>query len=64
MIANESSDNSPPETKMTQKLTIIGHRTAFNNEQNLYRIVSYKRPRNDNVHLSIITCFKYSCPFA
>ena len=26
-------DNSPQETKMTQKLTIIGHHTAFNNEQ-------------------------------
>ena len=33
---------------MTQKLTIIGNRTAFNNEQSSYRIVSYKRPRNDN----------------
>ena len=27
------SDNSPQETKMTQKLTIIGNHTAFNNEQ-------------------------------
>ena len=34
---------------MTQTLTTIGHRTAFNNEQNSYRIVSYKRPRYDNV---------------
>ena len=33
--------------QMTQKLTTIGHRTAFNNEQSPYRIVSYKRPRND-----------------
>ena len=33
---------------MTQTLTTIGHRTAFNNEQNQYLIVSYKRPRNDN----------------
>ena len=41
--------NRPQETKMTQKLTTIGHRTAFNNEQSPYRIVSYKRPRNDNV---------------
>ena len=42
-------DNSPQETKMTQKLTTIGHRTVFSNEQSPYRIVSYKRPRNDNV---------------
>ena len=34
---------------MTQKLTTIGHRTAFINEQSPQRIVSYKRPRNDNV---------------
>ena len=34
---------------MTQKLTTIGHRTAFNNEQSPYRIVSYKKLRNDNV---------------
>ena len=39
---------SPQDTKMTQKLTTIGHRMAFNNEQSPYRIVSYKRPRNDN----------------
>ena len=37
------------ETKMTQKLTTIGHRTAFNNEQSPNRILSVKRPRNDNV---------------
>ena len=37
------------ETKMTQTLTSIGHRAAFNNEQSLYRIVSYKRPLQDNV---------------
>ena len=37
------------ETKMTQKLTTIGHCTAFNNEQSPYRIVNYKRPQNDNV---------------
>ena len=42
----------PHETKMTQKLTTIGHRTAFNNEQSPYRIVSYKRPRNDHVNNS------------
>ena len=35
----------PQKTKMTQTLTTIGHRTAFNNEQSPYRIVSYKRPR-------------------
>ena len=34
-------DNCPQETKMTQTLTTIGHRTAFNNEQSPYRIVSY-----------------------
>ena len=33
--------------QMTQKLTTIGHRTTFNNEQSPYRIVRYKRPRND-----------------
>ena len=32
-----------------KSLTTIGHRTAFNNEQSPYRIVSYKRPRYDNV---------------
>ena len=31
----------------TQKLTTIGHRTAFNNEQSPEAIVSYKRSRND-----------------
>ena len=30
-----------------QKWTTIGHRTAFNNEQSAYRIVSYKTHRND-----------------
>ena len=43
-IANETTRD-----QMTQLLTTIGHRTAFNNEQRPYRIVSYKRPRNDNV---------------
>ena len=42
-------DNCPQETNMTQTLITIGHRTAFNNEQSLYRIVSYERPRYDNV---------------
>ena len=42
-------DNCPQEIKMTQKLTTIGNRTAFNNEQSPYRIVGYKRPRNDNI---------------
>ena len=40
MIANETT---PQETKMTKQLTTIGHRTAFNNEQSPYCIVSYKR---------------------
>ena len=35
---------------MTQTLTTIGHRTAFNNKQSPYCIVSYKRPRYDNVN--------------
>ena len=36
--------------KMTQKFTtFIGNHTASNNEQSPYRIVSFKRPRNDNV---------------
>ena len=42
-------NNYPQKTKMTQTFTTIGHRTAFNNEQSPYRIVSYKRPRNNNV---------------
>ena len=33
--------------QITQKLTTIGHRTAFNNDQNPYHIVRYNRPRND-----------------
>ena len=47
MIANETTVHQRP--KMTHTLTIIGHRTAFNNEQSPYRIVSYKKPRYDNV---------------
>ena len=39
MIANETTLHKRPKW----------HRTAFNNEQSPYRIVSYKRPRNDNV---------------
>ena len=42
MIANEATH--PQETKMTQKLTILGHRTAFNNEQ-----ISIKGPEITNV---------------
>ena len=34
---------------MTQTLTTIGHHTDFNNEQIPYDIVSYNRPRNENV---------------
>ena len=45
MIANETTLHKRP--KMTQKLTTIGHRTAFNNDQNLYRLVSNKRPKKD-----------------
>ena len=44
MIANETT---LLETKITQKLTTIGHHMAFNNEQSPYCIVIYKRPRND-----------------
>ena len=48
MIANETTLHKRP--KMTQILTTIGHRTAFDNEQSPYRIVSfYKRLQNDNV---------------
>ncbi|XP_071124121.1 adhesion G protein-coupled receptor B3-like [Mytilus edulis] len=39
MIANETTIHK------RQTLTTIGRRTAFNNEQSPYRIVSYKRPR-------------------
>ena len=42
MIVNETTLHK---TKMTQTLTTIGHRTASNNEQSLYRIVSYKNPK-------------------
>ena len=37
MIANETTIHKRP--KMTQKLTTIDHRTAFNKEQSPYRIV-------------------------
>ena len=42
-------DKSPQETKWHKKLTTIGHLAEFNIEQTPYRIVSYKRPRNDNI---------------
>ena len=32
--------------QMTQKLTTVGHHKPFNNEQNPYRIVSWKMLRN------------------
>ena len=41
MIANETTVHKRPKI---QTLTTIDHRTAFNNEQSPYRIVSYKRP--------------------
>ena len=45
MIANE--------TTLLKRLNdtglTTGHRTAFNNEQSPYRVVSYNRPRLDNV---------------
>ena len=49
MLYGCQCDKSLQETKMTRKLTTPGHRTAFNNEQNLYHILGYKRPRNVNV---------------
>ena len=44
MTANEAVLHE--RVKKAQKLAAIGHRTAFNNEQSPYRIVSYKRPQN------------------
>ena len=44
MIANVSTYTRD---QMTQKLTTLGHHTAFNNEQTPYHIVSYKRLQND-----------------
>ena len=41
MIANETTLHKRPNDKA------LCHRTALNNEQNPYRIVSYKRPRKD-----------------
>ena len=35
------------------EIQTMGHRTAFNNRQSTYRIVGYKRPRNDNVKQSV-----------
>ena len=46
MIVNEMRQLSTRD-QMTQKLTTISHRTAFNNKQRPYRIISYKRSRND-----------------
>ena len=40
--------------KMIQKLTTIGQRTTFNDDQSPYRIVSYSRPR-----LSLDTICEY-----
>ena len=33
--------------QVTQKLATLGHHMAFNNEQCLYDIVAYIRPRNN-----------------
>ena len=41
MITNKTTLHK---RQMNQKLTTIGHRMAFNNEQSPYRIVTYKRP--------------------
>ena len=41
-------ENSPRETKMTQKLKTIGHHYAFNDEQRPYRI-DIKVPKMTNV---------------
>ena len=49
MLYDWQWDNCPQEINITHTLTTIGHRTAFINEQSSYRIVSYKRPRYDNV---------------
>ena len=46
MIANETTIHKRPKW---QTLTTRGQCTAFNNEENPYHIVSYKRPQNDNV---------------
>ena len=42
-------DNYPQETKITQTLVTIGHRTAFNHEQSPYCIARYKRPRYEKL---------------
>ena len=36
--------------QMTDILTTINHRTAFNNEHIPYHVVSHKRPRNYNLN--------------
>ena len=41
--------------QMTQKLTTIGHITAFNNDQRLCRLVSYKSQQNDK-RLLLVEC--------
>ena len=46
MIANETTLHKRP-NDIEVALTTIGHRMAFNNEQNPYRNVSYKKPRNE-----------------
>ena len=47
MIAKETTlHKTPNDTEASNNYT-IGNCTAFYNEQSLYRIVSYKRPRND-----------------
>ena len=43
MIANETTLHKRPHD------TEMSHRAAFNNERIPYRIISYKRPLNDNV---------------
>ena len=44
MIANETTIHKRPKSHR-HLITTIGHRSAFNNEQSPYRIVSYKWPR-------------------
>ena len=48
MITNETTLHKRPNDT---KINNLGHRTAINNEQRPYRIVSFKRPRNINVKL-------------
>ena len=46
MIANVTTLHKRPNDT---EIKTQGHLTAFNNDQSPYRIVSFKRPRNDNV---------------